>query len=64
MYDDERLIDRVRKIYCSQEASNIYFNDFLSICEVVKSEGVRLSNIYSSKVKEINQGRENLKKVK
>lgn len=32
LHDDERLIDRVRKIYGSQEASNLYFNDFLSIC--------------------------------
>jgi hypothetical protein len=50
-HDDHSLVEKVNKIYGAQKADNMYFNDFLVICENVKSEGVRLGNNLNMRIK-------------
>jgi len=42
----------------------MYFNDFMIICENVKSEGVRLGNHLNMRIKEIEQGKYNWLKIR
>ena len=63
-HSDEALIEKVRKIYSTQTEEELYFNDYLCICEIVKSEGARLGGLLDQKVKEIEQGKQCWEKVK
>lgn len=56
-HSDEKLIEKVRKVYWSQGAEARYFNDFLTVCEVVKSQAIRMGSSYGSKETDIRRGR-------
>jgi dTDP-D-glucose 4,6-dehydratase len=61
---DEKLVEKVRIIYASLARDDQYFNDFLTICELVKSETGRMGITYNIREKELKQGLEYMTKIK
>lgn len=60
---DDRLIEKSSIIYSDNKCSESYFNELLTICEVVKSEEVRLSMPLKNKQNQLKESKLNMSKV-
>ena len=48
-HSDDKLIEKVKKIYELHSKKSQYFNEFLAICDIVKVECVKLGQDYQTR---------------
>jgi chromosome segregation ATPase len=61
-HSDDKLIEKARRIHSSL-AAPAYFNDLLTVCEMVKTESARWGSSISLRQRELRAGLDNLARV-